>query len=239
MPGKIFVSYRRDDAGAEARSIYERLGRTLAEENIFMDVDRLRAGQRFDRELDKALAECDALIAVIGSRWMDLLSECAQRGERDYVREEIAAALRRDIIVIPVTVGREENVPPLPRAEDLPENIRKLVLYHGHNVALESFGRDADCLIATLQSSLRERHPRRRRQAITVAMLSVLTVMGVLLAVGIVAGPGDTVVNRITPLPPMSDPAAKKTAEEAGNRAARPAAAPRPGCGDAPAGTAS
>jgi hypothetical protein len=79
--GKIFVSYRRDDAPGDARSIYERLGRSFGEGNVFMDVDQLLAGQRFDRELDKALAERDVLIAVIEARWMDLLSEYAQHGK--------------------------------------------------------------------------------------------------------------------------------------------------------------
>jgi hypothetical protein len=178
-PGKIFVSYRRDDAPGDARSIYERLGRSFGEGNVFMDVDQLLAGQRFDRELDKALAECDVLIAVIGARWMDLLSEHARHGKRDYVRDEIAAALQRDIIVIPVMMGREANMPPLPVAEDLPENIRDLVLYQKHNIAHESFGRDAAHLIAALQSLLRKR--RGPWRAIAVAGVSGLALTGVLL----------------------------------------------------------
>jgi hypothetical protein len=180
--GKIFVSYRRDDAPGDARGIYERLGRSFGEGKVFMDVDQLLAGQRFDRELDKALAECDVLIAVIGSRWMDLLSECTQHGKRDYVRDEIAAALQREIIVIPVMMGREANMPPLPRAQDLPENIRDLVLYQKHNIAHESFGRDATHLIAALQSLLRERCGPRRWRALAVAGLTGLAVTGVLLA---------------------------------------------------------
>jgi hypothetical protein len=180
--GKIFISYRRDDAPGDARGIYERLGRSFGEGKVFMDVDQLLAGQRFDRELDKALAECDVLIAVIGSRWMDLLSECTQHGKRDYVRDEIAAALQREIIVIPVMMGREANMPPLPRAQDLPENIRDLVLYQKHNIAHESFGRDAAHLIAALQSLLRERRGPRRWRALAVAGLSGLAVTGVLLA---------------------------------------------------------
>jgi hypothetical protein len=174
--GKIFVSYRRDDAPGDARSVYERLGRIFGEKSVFMDVDQLLAGQRFDRELDKALAECDVLIAVIGARWTDLLSEYAQQGKRDYVRDEIAAALQRDIIVIPVMVGREANMPPLPLAEELPENIRDLVLYQKHNIAHESFGRDTAHLIAALQSLLRERRAPKRWQAITVAGLIGLAV---------------------------------------------------------------
>ena len=167
--GKIFISYRRDDAPGDARSIYERLGRGFGEANVFMDVDQLLAGQRFDRELDKALAECDVLIAVIGARWMDLMSEHARHGKRDYVRDEIAAALQRDIIVIPVMMGRETNMPPLPLAEELPENIRDLVLYQKHNIAHESFGRDAAHLIAALQSLLRKRRGPRHWRAIAVA----------------------------------------------------------------------
>jgi hypothetical protein len=180
--GKIFVSYRRDDAPGDARGIYERLGRSFGEGKVFMDVDQLLAGQRFDRELDKALAECDVLIAVIGSRWMDLLSECAQHGKRDYVRDEIAAALQREIIVIPVMMGREANMPALPRAQDLPDNIRDLVLYQKHNIAHESFGRDAAHLIAALQSLLRERRGPGRWRALAVAGLGGLAVTGVLLA---------------------------------------------------------
>ncbi len=146
--GKIFISYRRDDAPGDARSIRDRLARKFGEANVFMDVDRLLAGQRFDRELDKALSQCDVLLAVIGFRWTELLS--AQTGKRDFVREEIAAALKRDVPVIPVLVGREEHMPSLPQADDLPEEIRDLVLYQKHAIAHESFGRDAAELIAAI-----------------------------------------------------------------------------------------
>src|SRR5882672_10170566 len=218
--GKIFVSYRRDDAPGDARSIYERLGRSFGEGNVFMDVDQLLAGQRFDRELDKALAECDVLIAVIGSRWMDLLSEHARHGKRDYVRDEIAAALQRDIIVIPVMMGREANMPPLPVAEDLPENIRDLVLYQKHNIAHESFGRDAAHLIAALQSLLRKR--RGPWRAIAAAGVSGLALAGVLLGYWTVIAhqPSPPPDNMTIALRPKQDAAAEKTAEEAGNKGA-------------------
>lgn len=120
-----------------------------------MDVDRLLAGQRFDRELDKALSQCDVLIAVIGPRWMESLSEHARGGERDFVHDEIAAALKRDIVVIPVLIGREGHMPPLPRKDGLPEDIRALVLYQKHDIAHESFNRDADHLTAAIASVLR------------------------------------------------------------------------------------
>jgi hypothetical protein len=106
-----------------------------------MDVDNLLAGQRFDEELAKALASCDVFLAIIGPRWLDLLTDKAASGERDYVREEIAAALDRKIVVIPVRVGREGTMPALPRAGELPEDIVDLVHYQKQDVAHERFGR--------------------------------------------------------------------------------------------------
>jgi TPR repeat protein len=176
--GKIFVSYRREDAPGDARSICDRLTRSFGAANVFMDVDRLLAGQRFDRELDKALAKCDVLIAVIGSRWTELLSDHARHGTRDYVCDEIAAALQRDIIVIPVMIGREANMPPLPLAQELPENIRELVLYQKHNVAHESFVRDANHLITAIKAALREKRGPKpwRAMAAAAAIVLALTV---------------------------------------------------------------
>ena len=106
-----------------------------------MDVNNLVAGQRFDRELDKALAQCDVLVAVIGPRWTELLSEKTRSGARDYARDEIAAALKRDIVVIPALVGREGHMPSLPHPSDLPDEIRDLVLYQKQSIAHESFSR--------------------------------------------------------------------------------------------------
>jgi len=157
MPGRIFISYRRDDARGDARSIRDRLARKFGESNVFMDVDSLLAGQRFDHQLDKALAQCDVLLAVIGPRWMEGMAEKARGDERDYVRAEIAAALKRDIVVIPVLTGQEGQMPALPRAADLPEDIRDLVLYQEHSITHESFGRNIDDLVAAINAVQRAR----------------------------------------------------------------------------------
>jgi hypothetical protein len=118
MPDKIFISYRRDDVPGDARGVRDALAARFGKASIFMDVDNLFAGQRFDEELGKALANCDVLLAIIGPRWMELLTTKAASRERDYVREEIAAALDRKIVVIPVRVGREGSMPALPRSDE-------------------------------------------------------------------------------------------------------------------------
>jgi TIR domain len=234
--GKIFISYRREDAPGDARGICDRLGRSFGEANVFMDVDRLLAGQRFDRELDHALSKCDVLIAVIGSRWMELLSDCAQSGKRDYVRDEIAAALKRDIVVIPVMIGREAHLPPLPPAESLPEHIRELVLYQKHNIAHETFGRDAADLIAAIKAVLRSRRGPRPWRTIAVTGACALVLTGALLGywldiiprIGVSIPQSSTRANdtTVTAMPSSeenrasSDESARKTAA---NKAARKA----------------
>jgi hypothetical protein len=66
MAGKIFISYRRDDDPAAAARVRDGLAGKFGNANLFIDVDDLFAGQRFDDELAKALAACDVLIAAIG-----------------------------------------------------------------------------------------------------------------------------------------------------------------------------
>ena len=145
--GKIFVNYRRDDERAMAARVRDRLAQTFGNRNVFMDVDHLMAGLRFDKELEKALAETDTFLAVIGPRWMDLLEARRTSGERDYVREEIAGALKAGIVVIPVLIDGA----PLPRADDLPDELRELVLHQKHDVAYERFGRDMASLIEAIR----------------------------------------------------------------------------------------
>ena len=146
MPGKIFISYRRDDDPAFAARVRDGLAARFGKNYLFMDVDNLLAGLRFDEELAAALSACDVFIAIIGARWMDLLRAKAAHGERDYVREEISAALKRKVMVIPVRVGRDGQLAPLPNAADLPPAIADLVLYQKHDVSHENFGRDVGAL---------------------------------------------------------------------------------------------
>jgi hypothetical protein len=183
LRGRIFISYRRDDAPADARNIRDRLARKFGESNVFMDVDNLFAGQRFDQELDKALSQCQVVVAVIGRNWMDLLTAHRRAGGRDYVREEIGGALRRQIAVIPVLVGREGQLPLLPRPEDLPAELRDLLLFQKHGVAHETFGRDADQLNAAIGNILRAQRSDTPWKGVAVGGMAGLAAAGLVAAV--------------------------------------------------------
>ena len=95
MARKIFISYRREDDAGHAGRVRDRLVIEFGRDVVFMDVDNLMAGQRFDRELEETLDQTAVFLAVIGPRWLELLAEHRASGERDYVREEIAGALQR------------------------------------------------------------------------------------------------------------------------------------------------
>ena len=153
---KVFISYRRDDARADARHLQDRLQRKLGKGNVFMDVDNLRPGEIFEEKLDEALDQADVLLAVIGPDWLELLNERGraievQPDQRDFVREELAAALNRRITVIPVTVDGAE----LPPESALPQDIRDVVRHQKHNVTHERFGRDVDDLAMAIRDVAR------------------------------------------------------------------------------------
>ncbi len=148
MPGKIFINYRREDSRADAARIRDRLVAAFGAANVFMDVDNLMAGQRFDQELEKALVETDIFLAVMGSRWPQILYERSQAGGRDYVREEIAQALERGVTVIPVMIERA----PLPPEDWLPNDLKALVLHQKHDVSHDRFGRDVEELVEAIKA---------------------------------------------------------------------------------------
>jgi hypothetical protein len=65
---------------------------------------------------------------------------------KDFVRIEICAALSRSITVVPVLLDGA----PMPEADQLPENMRKLVGRQAEFVEYRSFDTDLDRLIRRL-----------------------------------------------------------------------------------------
>ena len=107
MSGQIFISYRRDDASYPAGRLYDRLSTRFSHNQIFMDVDTIEPGIDFVKALEESVAACDVLIAVIGGRWLISSDEKGRPrldNPKDFVRVEIATALKRGIRVIPVLV---------------------------------------------------------------------------------------------------------------------------------------
>lgn len=150
MP-KIFISYRREDSQYQADRLHGALARRMPRRDIFIDVDNIPVGVDFAKHLDNQVAQCDVLLAVIGPGWLG--AGKAQSGERrlddpkDFVRIEIASALRRGIQVAPVLLDGT----PLPTADQLPDELKPLVLRNAIEVRRATFDADAKRMIRGLK----------------------------------------------------------------------------------------
>ena len=109
-PPQIFISYRRDDAAGYARAIGDALGREFGPERVFIDVDDIGAGQRFDEVIHQAVGGSRVLLVLIGRRWLGERSGQSARihDPGDLVQREVAAALAAGMHAIPLLLdGRQ------------------------------------------------------------------------------------------------------------------------------------
>jgi formylglycine-generating enzyme required for sulfatase activity len=146
---KIFISYRRDDSAGHTGRIYDSLAATFGEAQIFMDVDHIEPGQDFMQVIENAVSSCDVLIAIIGRDWVTARGRTTRRLDdpRDFVRLEIGAALKQNILIIPVLVQGAS----MPRAQALPADLAELVRRNALEVSDLRWRHDVDRLVKALE----------------------------------------------------------------------------------------
>jgi hypothetical protein len=151
----VFISYRRDDSEGEAGRLYSDLARKFGDASVFMDVAGIEPGLDFRKVIDQSVASCAVLLAVIGPHWLDAKDESGRRrldNPNDLVRLETAAALRRDIPVIPVLV-RNATVP---TPEELPADLKDLAYRNGSQLTHARWDSDVFVLIRVVERHLSE-----------------------------------------------------------------------------------
>ena len=168
--GNAFISYRRDDAAGYARAIYEELTERFTSDRIFRDVDAIEPGLPFDEVIRSAVAKCEVLLVLIGARWLEPQADGSRRidDERDFVRLEIAAALARDIRVIPVLLDGVE----MPAESALPAALRALAWRNAIEVSNSRFSADLKRLGDVLGKLLGEAEHAPSAGLATAAMAS-------------------------------------------------------------------
>jgi hypothetical protein len=145
---RIFISYRREHSIALAGRISDWLVPEFGDDHIFIDVDKIRAGSKFVKVINDEVAKCDVLIALIGHDWLsDAAGHRLLDNPNDFVRLEIAAALQRQIRVIPILVDGT----PIPRADQLPDDLQELAQYNALDLRNVSFRADMDRLLRELK----------------------------------------------------------------------------------------
>jgi hypothetical protein len=163
-PGRIFISYRRNETDFPAGWLYERLAAHFGPDQVFKDVDSIELGDDFAEVIANAVGACDVLLVLIGAQWLAITDEAGHRrleNTYDFVRLEIEAALQRKVRIIPILVGRAK----MPRADQLPASLGKLVNRQALELDPNRFEADTRRLVRVLEKTLAEEEARREAGA--------------------------------------------------------------------------
>ena len=132
---KIFISYRRQDNPEFVERIRDWFIIHYGRDNVFIDFDTIPPFVKFDDFIREKVEESDVVVAIIGPDWLKLLKEKATNFEEDYVRIEIALALKLGKLVAPICIKGAQ----VPRPADLPDELRAMLAY---NAAFLNSGRE-------------------------------------------------------------------------------------------------
>jgi CHASE2 domain-containing sensor protein len=146
---RIFLSYRRDDAAVHTELIYQDLAAFYGESCVFMDIEGIGYGDNFREKIDERVADCTVLLAMITPRWASMEKNGVRRLDDpdDFVRLEIASALRQGKRVIPVLLEGAAMPPP----NLLPAEIAVLASLNGPEFSGRRLKQDSDNLIAAIE----------------------------------------------------------------------------------------
>jgi hypothetical protein len=148
MPS-IFICYRRQDTSGYAGRLHDVLVPAVGRESVFMDIDTLRPGVDFAAEIRDTLARTDVVLVLIGPHWANARDDVGSRrldDPNDYVRQEIATAVRGGVRIVPVLVGGSH----LPKRDTLAEEIRPLTERHAVELSDRRWHEDTMRLIESL-----------------------------------------------------------------------------------------
>ncbi|WP_079134205.1 toll/interleukin-1 receptor domain-containing protein [Streptomyces sp. EN23] len=125
MP-RVFLSFRKRDSRWMRERVYRALSDRLGAEEIFKSSESIPPGADFAEVLVNQAAECKLMCVLIGPEWLDARNEDGVRlldRDHDWVRLEIATALRAGNRVVPVLLG---DATMLPGPSELPVEIAEL-----------------------------------------------------------------------------------------------------------------
>ena len=146
----VFISYRRENAAGEARALFNDLVERLGEDSVFMDVDSIALGRDFRSALQETTASCDPMLVLIGRNWAAAKDEGGRvrlENPDDYVRLEVEAGLKRNIVVTPVLVQGAH----MPAPDDLPAEIRNFAYRNAFELSHNRWESDVQEMVRRLE----------------------------------------------------------------------------------------
>jgi hypothetical protein len=154
-PGRIFISYRREETAYAAGWLFDRLTTVFGGDQVFKDVDSIDLGDDFVEVISTAVGSADVLLALIGDQWLTIADERGTRrldDPHDFVRVEVEAALARMVRVIPILVDGAR----MPRADELPPKLASLARRQALELSPSRFEFDTSRLLRVLEKTLAE-----------------------------------------------------------------------------------
>ena len=119
----IFISYRRKGGFETAKHLYDLFIRDGY--RVSFDIDTLREGF-FDSELLKRIDECKDYILIIDSHCFDRTLDPNFNPQNDWLRQELAYAIKKKKNIIPIFLNDEKYYP-----NNLPEDIEPVTRING------------------------------------------------------------------------------------------------------------
>ena len=148
---RVFINYRRADTSAYAGRLADSLIARFGQDNVFMDIDTIPIGADFRDVIDRALSDCDVVLALIGRDWLELLGSNRRRrtdNTNDYVRLELEAALRRPgVRVVPILVQGAD----MPHERELPPSLAPITFRNNFELSDRGWRSDVETLCAALE----------------------------------------------------------------------------------------
>lgn len=169
MRTEIFINYRKAEAAGWARLLYERLAAEFGKESVFLDQVNLEPGTKWLQGIRSGSSESTAFVALIGPKWAATLTERAESGAEDFVRDEIENALERGSGVREVIPALVEEAK-LPGSDDLRYvgSLKRLLNHQQLELRPSRWDADVEVLIERLKRP-REEESRDREPESTPA----------------------------------------------------------------------
>ncbi len=155
---RAFISYRRADTQPTSGRLYDALRARYTADCLYKDVADLPLGGDARAEITEAISESVAMVVVIGPGWLKPSNGGPPRlhHANDFVRLEVERALKARLLVIPVLV----DCAVMPTVDELPVELAPLAERNGLRLDHETWERDLQPLLDTLDQWLKLPAPR-------------------------------------------------------------------------------
>jgi hypothetical protein len=153
MSHKIFISYRRFDTAGTTGRLHDALCEAFGDQNVFRDVHDIPAGVDFREVLERELESCSIVLVMIGQHYTSIKDEQGNlrlHNPKDFVHMEVASAMEKNKIVVPVLVDGAV----MPSPASLPATLQPLVNFNAVIISHDRWKSDVAVLIKKLEYHL-------------------------------------------------------------------------------------